>query len=602
MRFRAGGRVGAFLAAIAIAAASQVQLSVAAPPVLQKQRSVSVAIASVAPAGCVKTGARLTITGNNFGDPKSTGYSLGVQVGNNRIVPVTAPDCSWSSTSIAFTFPAVDKLEPESLFSLGIVSGRAFVAKTELKTCAAVPRQFQRTKTDPPVKQPSHFSVQTPKITTEAPTISSPLLRNSPGSVLTMKTGLFTPRITSVFPLPCVMAGADVTLGGSDFGSSNPADYTLALQTAGGHTMPVADPVWKSTSISFKVPAEFEAGSSFTAGVFSGGALLTSAPISVCSAAKALTKRATRVAGTSARTDNFKGKKLPAYKGLGAAMKPDDPGAQPADTGWPPAITSISPLDCVNAEDLATAYGVNLGTSRQSAGFSIDIQIDGGTPSPIKDSDWSPTSVGFIVPPEAEAAGWFVLGITFESEFYAQQSVGFCNAFGGMADYGYYDYGSQDYGGSPGSEESPAAGPKGARLLGAAGVNVQVQPPPTLEETAPEQLPQPGKRAVGGKLLAMKSLARRGLYKVNRECDLYDPQCPCCRKDDLVCLEKQSDSEAGDSTWVVRWKNGAKTADNQTFYTARSAEDDLEAVTKLQCEPAGSGTEGSAGNATLICR
>jgi hypothetical protein len=100
----------------------------------------------------------------------------------------------------------------------------------------------------------------------------------------------------------------------------------------------------------------------------------------------------------------------------------------------------------------------------------------------------------------------------------------------------------------------------------------------------------------------MKSLAKRGLYKVNKECDLYDPQCPCCRKDDSVCLEKERDNEDGGSTWLVRWKNEAKTYDGQGLYTARSAEDDLEAVTELQCEPAASGAEASAGVATLNCR
>jgi hypothetical protein len=49
---------------------------------------------------------------------------------------------------------------------------------------------------------------------------------------------------------------------------------------------------------------------------------------------------------------------------------------------------------------MATAYGVNLGTSKLAAGFSLGYQANNEPPTKeimVMDVDWSPTSIRFIV-------------------------------------------------------------------------------------------------------------------------------------------------------------------------------------------------------------
>jgi len=625
VRFRAEFIAVVFLAVL-VPAPGRAQLSKTAPLELQKPANVQLrtlrpllpTIASVEPAGCVTIGGKVKIVGANFGDPATAGYSLGVQVGINPIIPVTDPYLAWSATSIELklTLPATAGLAAGSPFTLGIVNDKAFVAKTEIMSCAPAPVLLQKTKTDLPVSQPIRLPVGAPQITTETPKVSSPLTRKSAGATLTKTSQLLTPKITSVTPSPCVRAGKTATLNLSNFGSTKPEGASLVVKTKGGSATTVADASWSSSGVSFTVPASLAAGSSFTAEVFSGGAAVVSASLQVCPMARTRKKTATRVTGKRVAPVKFKAKRLPARRGLGSGLKLSDGDSetQPADSGWPPEITSVSSSDCVDVGAWVTAFGVNLGTSKQNAGFLLATQVDGGATVPTTDKDWSPTSIKFVVPQGAESAGWFALGIVFESEFYPQQYVWLCSAYSGEEgsdDYSYesgdfdsggYESGGQDYGDSQHSGNYQGAGgnagPKGARRLGPGVVNIQIEPSPA---PAPEPPPS-GKRAVGGKLLAMKALVTRGLIKVNKECDLYDPHCPCCRKDDSVCLEKESDNENGSSAWVVRWKAGAKSADGSGPYNGRSAEDDLEAVTGLQCEPAGGAAAGSSGIATLVCR
>lgn len=283
----------------------------------------------------------------------------------------------------------------------------------------------------------------------------------------------------------------------------------------------------------------------------------------------------------------FKAVRVP-FRRAGAALYLPDPNAAPE-------ITAVTPVDCVTVGDLATAGGANLGSSRQAAGFALGIQVNDGTPFEIAASSWSPTAVGFTVPPAAGAADWFALGIIYESQFYPQQYVSICSASPGGGGGGYE---------SPGAAEpaQPAvSAPKGARLLGPGGVDVTVAPPPAAE-APPAQPQQPGRPAIGGKQLAMKALAKRGLRKVDKECDLFAPHCPCCREGGAVCLEKQGDNEDGTSTWVVRWREAATAVDGTTAYDARAAEEDVEAVTALACE-IGDGEAADDGRvARLYCR
>ena len=250
----------------------------------------------------------------------------------------------------------------------------------------------------------------------------------------------------------------------------------------------------------------------------------------------------------------------------------------------------------------ATATGANLGSSGQAAGFSLGYQVEYEGPAFELETAWSQAGIGFTVPPGVEPAGGLYLGIIYEGTFYFQVYAPLCGHGSGGGDGGSYS-GDGD-GGSPDPGGGAVNGPKGARALAPGGVTIQIEPSPASAASVPGQ-PQPASRAVGGKLLAMKALAGRGLRKLNKECDVYDRHCPCCRVDDSVCLEKESDNQDGTSTWVVRWKAGAKTADGRGDYVARSAEDDLEAVTGLQCEPAAGGAHdagGGAGVATLTCR
>lgn len=401
---------------------------------------------------------------------------------------------------------------------------------------------------------------------------------------------LLAPQITTVTPQTCVRAaegtrrGEEVTLGGSNFGSPRPAASTLAVQPAGGTIKPVTERIWTSTSITFSVPAGLAAGSKFTVGILNAGAFAASTQLTVCARNPAV-----KAPAVVQRT------KTPFIRQFVVVPPASEPSA------GPPEITSVSPADCVKVGKTATASGVNLGTSKIAAGFSLGYQAVNEPPTrEIAESSWSPTSVSFIVPEDAGVGGWFALGIIFESNFYAQQYVSICGAYSGQGGYyggDYYDsgdYGYQDsWGGAP--------VPKGARVLGPGGVDIQIEPF-SVPETAGEQPPQSGRRVVGGKLLAMKALASKGLRKVNKECDLYDPHCPCCRKDDSVCLEKESDAENGTSVWVAHWKRGAKTVDGQSVYDAQTAEEDVEAVTGLQCDAVVGGDAGSADGAKLNCR
>jgi len=424
-------------------------------------------------------------------------------------------------------------------------------------------------------------------------------LQKQPISV-TLKQQLFlAPKITKVTPQTCVRAGlgaklgAEVTLGGSNFGSPKPAGYTLAVQPAGGNVKAITERSWSSTSITFNVPAGLAAGSTFTAGILSGGGFVASSKLTVCAKTRTINARAATLAREQVLPDAGLQIRSPALRQFKAASPPSDPG------GGPPEITSVSPAACVTVGKTATAFGVNLGTSKLAAGFSLGYQALYEPPTrEIAESTWSPTSVSFIVPAEAGAGGWFALGIIYEAIFYAQQYVMICGANTGQSGNYGGDYDYQDSWGS-------AATPKGARVLGRGAVDIQIESSPVPAETAPSQPSQPsqpGRPVVGGKLLAMKALAGRGLRKVNRECDLFDPHCPCCRKDDSVCLEKESDDENGSSVWVVSWKSGAKTADGQGVYDAHAAEDDVEAVTRLQCDSVAGGDAGSAGGAKLNCR
>lgn len=414
----------------------------------------------------------------------------------------------------------------------------------------------------------------------------------------------FAPKIATVTPQTCVRAGEGaklgdkVTLEGSNFGFPKPASYSLAVQPAGGSIKtPVTESSWTATSITFNVPAGLAAGT-FTVGILSGGVFVAQAQVTVCAKIQAKNPPAIRLAGERILPESTAKARSSSYRGSVAAIQPSGPGG-------PPEITSVSPSDCMTVGHTATANGVNLGTDKLAAGFSLGYQANNELPTReimVMDSDWSPTSIRFIVPPEAGAGGWFALGIIFDSTFYAQQYVAICGAHSGQSGYsgsGGYDYSSGEF---QDTGTGSVAGPKGARRLGPGGVDVQIEPSPASGETAQERPQQPGKRAVGGKLLAMKALAGRGLHKVNKECDLYEPHCPCCRKDDSVCLEKESDNEDGTSIWMVSWKPEAKTVDGQEVYAAGNAEDDVEAVTGLQCESVSGGAEGSTGGATLNCR
>lgn len=442
--------------------------------------------------------------------------------------------------------------------------------------------------------------------------LSKPLPPQVQKPPVEMKTNLqfyLAPKITTVTPQTCVRAsegtklGDKVTLDGFNFGFPKPAGYSLAVQPAGSLTKtPVTESSWSATSISFNVPVGLAAGSTFTAGILKDGAFVASAQLSVCARTLAKKNPTLQLAVEKILPQSTAKARSPVFKRSMVAIPPSTPGG-------PPEITSVSPPDCVDVGSTATAYGVNLGTTKLAAGFSLGYQANNEPPTgEINESTWSPTSVSFIVPPEAGIGGWFALGIIFESNFYAQQYVSICGAYTGQSggySGGGYDSGGGYYSGDYGDQGTGgggAAGPKGARRLGPGGVDVQIAPAPPPAEPAQEQPQQPGRPAVGGKLLAMKALAGRGLRKVNKECDLFDPRCPCCRKDDSVCLEKESDNEDGTSIWVVSWKQGAKTADGQGIYAAQNAEEDVEAVTGLQCESAAGGTEGSTGVATLNCR
>lgn len=414
---------------------------------------------------------------------------------------------------------------------------------------------------------------------------------------------LTVPSIASVAPTGCVKAGTVMTLAGANFGAPKPAGYSLAIQVGTSPAVPVTETSWSATSITFTIPGGLPAGSAFKAGILSGGAFVASTQLSACAASLSLkVSTAQKLAEKVIQGKVVERVPLPV---------PVVPGNQPADPVGPPELISISPPDCVNGGSLATVTGVNLGSSKQSAGFSLGIQIDDGAFSEVKESTWSSTSASFVVPATALLTGWFALGFIYQGDFYAQLYVVSCDAYAGGDGYSYEggsyeDYGSsEDHGsydaGAPDAGGNTVAAPKGARMLRSGGVDIAIAPAPVPEARVVEP-PQPGQRAVGGKLLAMKALVRRGLYKVNKECDLYDPHCPCCRKDDSVCLEKQSDNEDGTSTWVVRWKTGAKTANGQGVYGARSAEEDVEAVTELRCVPIGGAAEGSAGVARMKYR
>lgn len=446
--------------------------------------------------------------------------------------------------------------------------------------------------------------------------LSQPLplqLQKPAAEIKTRQPLSLPPKITTVTPQRCVKAGEGtrpgdkVTLEGSNFGFPKPAGYSLAVQPAGSLVRtPVTETGWTATSITFNVPSGLAAESTFTVGILSGTTFFSPVQLTVCAKSRSsiapgiVLPGAKTIPQVSATASNLS--RRPGTLGQLSPL----PGQPPPPAG-PPEITSISPSACVEPGGLATAYGVNLGANKLAAGFSLGYQVGNEPPTvEINESSWSPSSVSFSVPPGAATGGWFALGIIYEGVFYAQQYVSICGASTGQGG-GYYgggNYGGGYYGGDYGPQESwggPVAVPKGARRLGPGGVDVQVAPAPTPDETTQEQPQQPGRRAVGGKLLAMKALAGRGLRKVNKECDLFEPRCPCCRKDDSVCLEKESENEDGTSLWVVFWKPGAVTLDGQGAYGAQNAEDDVEAVTGLQCEPVVDGNDGT-GSAKFNCR
>jgi hypothetical protein len=449
------------------------------------------------------------------------------------------------------------------------------------------------------------------------------------------------PVIASVAPTGCIKPGVTVTLTGSQFGADPSGGYRLAILLGSPPLKDITATTWSPTKITFTLPATLgiAAGSAFTLGLRSGAAFVASLPLTLCAAIEekvlvgaiklpsnaslnavqtaktpppAVRKRKPKKArktraGKTIVAGKIIGGRASAFAGLWSRARNDD-------AGGPPAIDSVVPADCVNVGSAATAVGVNLGTSSSASGLSLAIQVDEAQPIGVAASSWSPTGIGFVVPPQAGELGWFALGMVYQGEFFPQVYVYTCDAYGGDSwgydyggDYGgdYGDYGGDyEYGdeGAP-TGAAPAAVPKGARALAAGAVNIQVAPAPVPAAGTVESPPPAGKRVVGGKLLAMKALAGRGLRKVNKECDLFDANCPCCRKDDSVCLEKQGDSEDGSSTWVVRWRLGATTADGAGAYGARSAELDVEAVTGLQCDPAASGSEQDGfSTATLNCR
>lgn len=420
-----------------------------------------------------------------------------------------------------------------------------------------------------------------PATTSQALSSKSIQLQEPQAGVTARQPIHLAPKIATVTPQTCVRPGDAVTLGGSNFGFPKPAASTLAVQPAGGITLiTVTERSWSSTGITFDVPAGLAPESAFTAGIISGGAFIASIQLTVCPKFRAPNTR---------ERSSFSRETLL--------------GIRPIEPGGVPEITSVSPLECVTVGLTATANGVNLGATKLAAGFSLGYQANNKLPTrEILESSWSPTGVSFIVPPEAGSGGWFALGIILDSVFYPQQYVSICGANPGRSGShgsGGYDGGADGFQ-DPGGEAT--AGPKGARKLGPGAVDIQIEPPPPPDETAPEQPQQQGKPAVGGKVLAMRALAGRGLHKVNKGCDLYDPHCPCCRKDNSVCLEKESAGEDGTSLWVVSWKQGAKTVDGHGVYDARSAEGDVEAVTGLQCDSVAGKDERSAGRATLNCR
>ena len=353
--------------------------------------------------------------------------------------------------------------------------------------------------------------------------------------------------ITSVTPTGCVKIGTRVTIAGSNFGAPKPAGSSLAVKVGAGDPTAFTEISWNSTEIVFTVPeaAGLVAGSPFWLGILSGEAFGPKIELRLCAAellqlqkpqANVVVEQpvapAPKPAATKTPAKNMTKKKIVPGRIKGARI-PYHPGtgSQSGDSAGAPELLSTTPADCVSAGGLLTVDGVNLGTTKQSAGLALGIQLDDGSFSEIAETYWSPTIVRFIVPPAALLTGWFTLGIIYQSEFYPQLYVISCDYATGEGDYWYddgswYDSGSYDEGATEVPVEPVAPAPKGARMLRPGGVDITIAPPPAQETAVPEPPPAAGKRVVGVKLLAMKSLGKRGLYKVNKECDLFDAALP----------------------------------------------------------------------------
>lgn len=442
---------------------------------------------------------------------------------------------------------------------------------------------------------------------------------SAPASLRPATPLLAIPAITEVTPTGCVRIGTPVRLTGKSFGAAKPAAYTLSLQPDNGARTVVNQHTWASTLITFEIPEApgLKPGVHFTAGIHNGTSFLAGASVtmSLCPAVTTMTTAGKQDASSSSTRLKRPTKARKAMPGRVARHRiPIEAlsggGNQPGGDAGYPEITAISSAsspasaECLSVGEQATAHGANLGISSAASSLLLGLRSYEEPPTtPIGHTTWSPTSISFLVPPEAGLADWFALGLVYEGTFYPQLYLWNCSSYSGedVSDYGGYGYDSDEDTSEDGYQGTGAAGPKGARMLSPGAVDVQINAPPPSESAAAEPPPS-GKRAVGGKILALKALSRIGLRKVNKECDILDPHCPCCRKDGTVCLEKVNDNDDGTSIWAVRWKAGAKTLDGRGAYLPRSAEDDVEAVTGLQCDLITHEAEGSAGVATLRCR
>jgi hypothetical protein len=390
----------------------------------------------------------------------------------------------------------------------------------------------------------------------------------------------WAPRIDAVDPTGCVRPGGLVTLTGANFGEPKPAALSLAVQPRNGAVKTVAEKSWSASAICFTLPiaAGIAAGSTFTAGIVRDGEFVVSVELAACAAPPARTPEAFRFPG-----------RVPTAEVLSPGVK----------------VGAVSPAGCVAVGKRLTATGTGFGPTQPAAGFTLALRTAEGGVIELAPASWSPTAIVFVVPAAAGGTSWLTLGTLAGGGFTPQLDLAPCGG-GSGAPGGWVGGGSESYGGvgTEGGDASPggaagsgapaAGGPKGSRLLTTQAPVITPEQTPAGDATAGT-----GSRAVGGKVLAMRALARRGLVKVNQECDLLAAACPCCRKDGSVCFEREADNEDGTSRWRVRWKEGAKRFDGKGPYGARDAREDVQEVTGLQCELA---KGDAAGVAVLGCR